>query len=78
MIHSQENIKSVTTNVDYPELILSAKRGSSSFVVKVKKLSLDEYNFTALILNWKIELLANQVNEKVNFFCGETMPQFSW
>ena len=68
MIHSQENIKSVTTNLDYPELILSSKSGSSSFVIKIKKLYLEEYNFTALLLNWKIELLANQVNEKVNFF----------
>ena len=70
VIHSQENIKSVTTNLDYPELILSSKSGSSSFVIKIKKLYLEEYNFTALLLNWKIELLPNQVNEKVNFLCG--------
>ena len=68
MIHSQENIKSVTTNLDYPKLILSAKSGSLSFVIKVKKPSLQEYNFTTLFLNWKIQLLANQVSEKVNFF----------
>ena len=39
-----------------------------SFVSKVKKLSLGEFNFTALFLNWKIELLASQVNEELNVF----------
>ena len=67
VIHSQENNKSLTTNLDYPELILSEKSGSLSFVIKAKKLSLEEFNFTTLFLNWKIKLLANQVNEKVNF-----------
>ena len=67
VIHSQENNKSLTTNLDYPELILREKSGSLSFVIKAKKLSLEEFNFTTLFLNWKIKLLANQVNEKVNF-----------
>ena len=51
VIRSQENIKSVTANLDYPELKLSEKSGSSSFFTKVRKLSLEEFNFTALFLN---------------------------
>ena len=61
MIHSQESIKRVAANLDYPhyyELILSEKSGSPSYVLPLrqkKKLSLGEFNFIALFLNWKIE-----------------------